>query len=128
MQVSQPRLANAKKNDPNECLELIAEIEVISHPLISLASGIGTLTVCVALALWLQKKSDREIGVITREEAEECRKKMKEINERLGLDEDDSKRQVKYREEPGTPTIIGCLGYGLVFYFLVVVIYILLEM
>lgn len=102
--------------------------------LMSLWSGIWILTVGVLLCLWMRKESAlRKENEEWHKKRKEWHKELKENNKRLGLDEnylleDDSKREVKYLEEPGTPTIIGCLGYGLVFYFLVVVIYILLEM
>ncbi len=56
---------------------------MIEEILLSLVQGIWTLTVCVALCFWIQKKSDREIGVTTPEESKECREKMKKIEEWL---------------------------------------------
>lgn len=41
---------------------------MIEEILLSLVQGIWTLTVCVALCFWIQKKSDREIGVFQPDE------------------------------------------------------------
>ena len=49
----------------------------------STATGIWILTFYWLLCFWVQKKSDRKIGVLTKEESEECLKKMKEIDEWL---------------------------------------------
>lgn len=56
----------------------------------TVATVIGMWIVGVPLLLWMEKRHRRKL---------------------------DEESKVKYREEPGNLTIIGCLGYGLFFIF-----------